>query len=81
MVKSPIRASVIGKGMHPLRGLNYFIIVSLFILFFVTLGYPLGNEKLPATVFGSYDSVGAALIFIGMPLVLLHINYHIAGSY
>ena len=81
MVKTPIRASIAGKGMHPLRGLNYFIIVSLFVLFFVTLGYPLGNEKLPDTVFGSYGSTGAAIIFVAMPLALLHINYSIAGAY
>ena len=78
-MKSPVSASVAGRRgkTHPMRGLNYFLIVGFFILFFVTLGYPLGNEKLPATVFGSYDSVGAALIFIGMPFLLLHINYHL----
>ena len=75
-IKSPVRVSVPG-GIHPVRGLNYFIMATLFILFFVTLGYPLGNEKLPNTVFGSYDSVGAALIFIGMPFLLIHINYHL----
>ena len=77
MVKSPIRASVVGRRMHPMKGLNYFLVVALFVLFFVTLGYPLGNEKLPETVFGSYGSTGAAIIFVAMPYLLLHINYHL----
>ena len=81
MVRSPISASVRGKGMHPLRGLNYFVIVALFVLFFVTLGYPLGNEKLPDAVFGSYSSTGAAIIFVAMPFLLLHVNYNITGDY
>lgn len=75
MVKSPIRASMARKGVHPMRGINYFLIVSLFVVFFVTLGYPLGNGKLPNAVFGSYDSTGAAIIFVAMPYLLLHINY------
>lgn len=60
-----------------LKGFNHLLIVSLFILFFVTLGYPLGNEKLADTVFGSYGSTGSAIIFIGMPFLLLHLNHRI----
>ena len=73
---SPVSLSNM-RNMHPMKGFNYFLIVSFIIVFFVTLGYPLGNEKFSDAVFGSYGSTGAAIIFVGMPFLLLHANLHL----
>lgn len=64
------------NSMSGTRKLIYLFVLALFILFFITLGEPLGNERFSDTVFGSYGSTGAAIIFVGMPYILLHISAH-----
>ena len=47
------------------------LIMAFFVIFIVVAIYPLGNNRTPDGILGSFDSTGAAILLVGFPYMLL----------
>lgn len=53
------------------KGLSLFVLFVFFSLFVAVAARPLGNNRTPDGVLGSFDSTGAAILIIGFPYLFL----------
>lgn len=60
-----------GEKEKKMNSLVSLLVISFFVVFIVVAAYPLGNNKTPDGVLGSFDSTGAAILLVGMPYLLL----------
>ena len=75
-------------GFRILYSLSVFSLISFLILFFILCGYNLrkddktGNANAPQdAILGNFDSTGAVLLIIGVPLIFIIFTYVYLQAY
>ena len=71
------------RGFRILFGLSIFTLITFMVLFFILCGYKLGSgeDVFEESILGNFDSVGAAIMIIGFPLLFIIFTYVYLQAY